>query len=287
MLFYERSETLEPVDQFPAPTSAPSQCPAETDVPSQESASVQSKDQLATPDQSHPLPQEGSTGHTQEGGSVQSPDVSMVQAPADLETAIERTQSAPAEAQDDDPPTVPVSAMVLQTSPSPAATPRKGGPAQLSSLSPLKVPPIHVWESVRSMFPCHNFRGTSMVTHDLIMLHRSSKLANVCGETARQSGEPLSLQGVSTLDLGQGTVMGGGDQEVVQPMRSADLNPCSTVTLPHNMPRPIYEVTFWACTPVLSVSVKIWALSVVAQNWRDERHICPICRESWRTICTC
>ena len=75
MLFYERSESLEPVDQFPAPTSAPSQCLAETDVPSQESASVQSKDQLATPDQSHPLPQEGSTGHTQEGGSVQSPDV--------------------------------------------------------------------------------------------------------------------------------------------------------------------------------------------------------------------
>ena len=109
-----------------------------------------------------------------------------------------------------------------------------------------------------------------MVTHDLIMLHGKSKLANVCGETARQSGEPLSLQGVSTLDLGQDTVMGGGDQEVVQPMRSADLNPCSTVTLPHNMPRPIYEVTFWACTPVLSVPDKIWALSVVPKSRRDE-----------------
>ncbi len=126
-----------------------------------------------------------------------------------------------------------------------------------------------------------------MVTHDLIMLHGSSKLANVCSETARQSGEPLSLQGVSTLDLGQDTVMGRGDQEVVQPMPSADLNPCSTVSLPHDMPRPIYEVTFWACTPVLSVSDKIWALSVVAQNWRDGHQICPICRESWRTICTC
>ncbi len=181
MLFYERSESLEPVDQFPAPTSAPSHRPAETGVPSQESASVQSKDQLATPNQSHPLPQqEGSTGHTQEGGSVQSPDVSMVQAPTDLETAVERTQPAPAEAQDDDLPTVPASPVVLQTSLSPAATPCKGGPAQLSSLSPLKVLPIHVWESARSMFPCHNFRGTSMVTHDLITLRGSSKLANVC-----------------------------------------------------------------------------------------------------------
>ncbi len=100
-----------------------------------------------------------------------------------------------------------------------------------------------------------------MLTHDLIMLHGSGKLANVCDKTARQSGQPLSLQGVSTLDLGQDTVMGGGDQEVVQPMRSADLNPCSTVSLPHDMPRPIYEVTFWACTPVLSVSDKMGTVS--------------------------
>ena len=151
MLFYERSESLEPVDQFPAPISAPSQGPAETDVPSRESAFVQSKDELATPNQSQQvsLPQEGSTGHTQEGSSLQSPDVIMVQTPADLETAIQRTQSAPAEAQDGDLPTVPASPMVLQTSPSPAATPRKGGPAQLSSLSPLKVLPMRVWESAR------------------------------------------------------------------------------------------------------------------------------------------
>ena len=161
MLFYERSESLEPVDQFPAPTSAPSQGPAETDVPSQESASVQSKDQLATPNQSQQvsLPQEGSTGHTQEGGSLQSPDVIMVQTPAELETAIERTQSAPAEAQDGDLPTVPASPMVLQTSPSPAATPHEGGPAQLSSLSPLKVLPIRLWESARSIIFLSQLQG--------------------------------------------------------------------------------------------------------------------------------
>lgn len=97
------------------------------------------------------------------------------------------------------------------------------------------------------------------------MLHGTSKLADVCDKTARQSGQPLSLQGVSTLDLGQDTVMGGGDQEVVQPIRSADLNPCSTVSLPHDMPRPIYEVTFLACTPVVSVPDQIWALSVVKE----------------------
>ena len=162
MLFYERSESLEPVDQVPAPTSAPSQGPAET-VPSQESASVQSMDQLAAPHQSQQVsaPQEGSTGHTPEGGSLQSPDVIMLHIPPDLETATESTQSAPAEAQDGDLPTVPASQMVLQTSPSPAATPRKGGPAQLSSLSPLKVLPIHVCESAHSIIFCHNFRGTS------------------------------------------------------------------------------------------------------------------------------
>ena len=160
MLFYERSESLEPVDQFPAPTSAPSPGPAET-VPSQESASVQSLDQLATPHHSQQVspPQEGSTGHTQEGGSLQSPDVIMLHTPPDLETAIESTQSAPAEAQDGDLPTVPASPTVLQTSPSPAATPRKGGPAQLSSLSPLKVLPICVWESAHSTLFLSQFQG--------------------------------------------------------------------------------------------------------------------------------
>ena len=162
MLFYERSESLEPVDQFPAPTSAPSQGPAET-VPPQESASVQFIDQLATHHQSQQVspPQEGSTGHTQEGASLQSHDVIMLHMPPDLEAATESTQSAPAEAQDGDLPTVPASPMVLQTSPSPAATPWKGGPAQLSSLSPLKVLPICVWESARSIISCHNFRRTS------------------------------------------------------------------------------------------------------------------------------
>lgn len=144
MLFYERSESLEPVDQLPAPTSAPSQGPAETDVPFQEGASVQSKDQLATPNQSQQVspPHGGSTGHIQNSGSLQSPNVIMVQPPADLDTVIKHTESAPAEAQDGDLPTVPASPMVLQTSPPPAVTPCDGGPAQLSSLSPLKVLPI-------------------------------------------------------------------------------------------------------------------------------------------------
>jgi hypothetical protein len=161
MLFYERSESLEPVDQSPAPTSAPSQGPAETDVPSQKSASVQSKDQQATPNQSQQVspPQEGSTGHTQEGGILQSPDVVMAQPPGDLEAAIEYGQSAPAEAQDGDLPTVPASPMVLQTSQSPAATPSGGGPVQLSSLSPLKVLPILHWESAHSIYFLSHFQG--------------------------------------------------------------------------------------------------------------------------------
>ena len=49
-------------------------------------------------------------------------------------------------------------------------------------------------------------------------------------------------QGVSTLDLGQDTVMEAADQEVVQPSRPSDLKPCSTVGLPDSMPSPIYEV---------------------------------------------
>ena len=49
-------------------------------------------------------------------------------------------------------------------------------------------------------------------------------------------------QGVSTLDLGQDTVMKAADQEVVQPMQRAELKPSSTVSLPANMPRHIHEV---------------------------------------------
>ncbi len=63
----------------------------------------------------------------------------------------------------------------------------------------------------------------------------------------KQFSAQLGMQGVSTLDLGQDTVMGSADQEVMQPTRPADLKPCSTVSLPDDMPRPIYEVPFCHC----------------------------------------
>lgn len=53
---------------------------------------------------------------------------------------------------------------------------------------------------------------------------------------------PCPLQGVSTLDLGQDTVMRAADQEVVQPMQRAQFKPSSTVGLPSDMPRHVYEV---------------------------------------------
>ena len=52
----------------------------------------------------------------------------------------------------------------------------------------------------------------------------------------------ISLQGVSTLDLGQDTVMKAADQEVVQPMQHAEFKPSSTVSVPANMPSHIHEV---------------------------------------------
>lgn len=50
------------------------------------------------------------------------------------------------------------------------------------------------------------------------------------------------MQGVSTLDLGQDTVMKAADQEVVQPMQRTQCQPSSTVSLPANMPSHIHEV---------------------------------------------
>ena len=58
------------------------------------------------------------------------------------------------------------------------------------------------------------------------------------------------MQGVSTLDLGQDTVMEAADQEVVQPRRPCNLKPFSTVGLPDAMPQCIYEVSTLQLEPV-------------------------------------
>lgn len=49
-------------------------------------------------------------------------------------------------------------------------------------------------------------------------------------------------QGVSSLDLGQDTEQQPEDTATAQPGITADLQLCSTVALPSNMPQPIYEV---------------------------------------------
>lgn len=65
---------------------------------------------------------------------------------------------------------------------------------------------------------------------------------------------PSRLQGVSTLDLGQDTVMRAADQEVVQPVQRAEFKPSSTVGLPSDMPRHVYEV-WLVCLPVHNASL--------------------------------
>ncbi len=147
MLFYERSESMEPADQPAISTPAPSQATAEA-APQQEAASMQP--QAASPVQSQQgtslQPQEGLpsqleagfTGQSQDSRIMQSPDVHMSQ--GDARPVAEQSQSAPAEVQDEDLPSVPPSPQVMQTSPSPAATRRPQ--AMVSSVSPLKVWPI-------------------------------------------------------------------------------------------------------------------------------------------------
>lgn len=68
-------------------------------------------------------------------------------------------------------------------------------------------------------------------------------------EIQHLSGVLCLLQGVSTLDLGQDTVMRAADQEVVQPMQRAEFKPSSTVCLPSDMPRHVYEVCR-LCLPI-------------------------------------
>lgn len=99
------------------------------------------------------------------------------------------------------------------------------------------------------------------------------------------------MQGVSTLDLGQDTVMGPADQEVVQPLRPAHPRPCSTVSLPEDMPCTIYEVRLcpWtqstlglykdSCTPVSSMSLT----SVQHVSWHLDKHKPYECQKSRMT----
>ena len=77
-------------------------------------------------------------------------------------------------------------------------------------------------------------------------------------------------QGVSTLDLGQDTVMKAAEQEVVQPMQHADFKPSSTVSLPPNMPSHIHEVRqnhFYRSQYELPLSVGLgWTSSITQSN---------------------
>lgn len=149
MLFYERSEAFEPVDQAATPIPYSSQATSEAMLPQAQQATAM-QPQEASPRQSQQgiseqpqagspsQPQQGLTGQTQEDGSKQFSDAVMLaqgqQSPVRAESVSEQPHPAPSDTQDEDRSTLQGSPQLLHSSTSPAGT-----LAPLSNVSPLKV----------------------------------------------------------------------------------------------------------------------------------------------------